>query len=271
MSDVIGVLSDWLEIVGLALNSEKIKFVLVETSSGGNIGAAARAMKTMGLAQLALVNPCEFRTYECYSRASGAYDLLDNALVCQTLEEAVSDCSVVVGTSARLRSLSWPQIEPHDFTPLLGGLAPEAKVAVVFGRERSGLSNAELALCSQLVVIPSVADFSSLNISAAVQVLAYEVRRAVLAHKVQDNAPDKAPARVAPGDKPATHEELEHMYSHLESTMLDTGYLDPDNPRMMMPRFRRLFNRAGLNRSEVQMLRGLFASLQKLSKRIKAG
>ncbi len=261
------------------MDAEKIKFVLVETSNGGNIGAAARAMKTMGLSELALVNPCEFRTYECFSRASGAADLLDNALICQTLEEALADCSLVIGTSARLRSISWPQIAPHEFTDVFSTLDANAKVAVVFGRERSGLSNSELALCSQLVVIPSVAEFSSLNIAAAVQVLAYEVRRAVLANshsgELKDMGSIKSPgllkSKVPPGELPATHDELEHMYEHLESTMVDTGYLDPENPRMMMTRFRRLFNRSALNRSEVQLMRGLFASLNKLSKRIKAG
>ena len=247
--------------------------MLVETSNGGNIGAAARAMKTMGLSQLALVNPCEYSTYECYSRAAGAYDLLDNAVVYQTLEEALADCSIVIGTSARIRSLSWPQIEPRDFTRLFSSAPDGSKIAVVFGRERSGLSNAELGLCSQLVVIPSVADFSSLNISAAVQVLAYEVRLAVLAMErgVDDPAASISERRVKPGDMPATHDELEQMYDHLQATMIDTGYLDPENPRMMMPRFRRLFNRTLLNRSEVQLLRGLFASLTKLSRRIKAG
>ncbi len=253
------------------MDSDNIKFVLVETSNGGNIGAAARAMKTMGLSQLALVSPCEFRTYECYSRAAGALDLLDNALVCQTLEEAVADCTQVIGTSARLRSLSWPQIEPHDFTELFGNAAEGAKIAVVFGRERSGLSNTELGLCSQLVVIPSVSDFSSLNVSAAVQVLAYEVRRAVLALASDSDDRKVVKKTVKPGDRPASHEDLERMYSHLESTMLDTGYLNPENPRMMMPRFRRLFNRASLNQSEVQLLRGLFASLEKMSRRIKSG
>ncbi len=251
------------------LDSKNIKFVLVETSNGGNIGAAARAMKTMGLSQLALVNPCEYRTYECYSRAAGAFDVLDNALVCQTLEEAIADCTQVIGTSARLRSLSWPQLDPHDFTELFGTAPEGSKIAVVFGRERSGLSNAELGLCSQLVVIPSVAHFSSLNISAAVQVLAYEVRRAVLAQD-SASAPAVEEAKVKSGDLPADHEELERMYAHLESTMLDTGYLNPDNPRMMMPRFRRLFNRSSLNRSEVQLLRGLFASLEKMARHMKA-
>lgn len=255
------------------MDSEKIKFVLVETSNGGNIGAAARAMKTMGVSKLALVNPCEFRTYECFSRASGAADLLDNALICRTLEEAVADCSLVIGTSARLRSISWPQIEPHEFTDVFNNADEGASIAVVFGRERSGLSNSELALCSQLVVIPSVADFSSLNIAAAVQVLAYEVRRAVLAQSPAENVTTRGSlkSKVPPGELPATHDELEHMYAHLESTMVDTGYLDPENPRMMMTRFRRLFNRSSLNRSEVQLMRGLFASLDKLSKRIKAG
>lgn len=244
--------------------------MLVETSNGGNIGAAARAMKTMGLSQLALVNPCEYGTYECYSRAAGAFDLLDNALVCPTLEEAVADCTQVIGTSARLRSLSWPQIEPHDFTEQFAAAPMGSKIAVVFGRERSGLSNAELGLCSQLVVIPSVADFSSLNVSAAVQVLAYEVRRAVLAYEQTDTSGKQA-TPVKEGDLPADHKALERMYAHLESTMLDTGYLNPDNPRMMMPRFRRLFSRSSLNRSEVQLLRGLFASLEKMARRMKSG
>jgi len=227
---------------------------------GGNVGAVARAMKTMGLSDLALVNPCEYRTYECYSRASGAFDVLDNARICDSLESAVADCSVVVGTSARLRSLTWPQIEPHQ----LAEVSNEGKMAVVFGREASGLTNSELALCSQLVVIPSVKDFSSLNIASAVQVLAYEVRRAAL--QANDQAEQTAQANtstVAPGELPATHDELEHFYSHLESTMLETGYLDPDSPRMMMPRFRRLFNRGSMNRSEVQLMRGLLASLSK--------
>lgn len=250
------------------LDNKKIRFVLVETSSGGNIGAAARAMKTMGLSDLALVNPCEFRTYECYSRASGAAELLDDALVCDSLEVAIADCSLVIGTSARLRTLSWPQIEPHEFEQSFSAAGADAKIAVVFGRERSGLTNSELALCSQLVVIPSVEGFSSLNIAAAVQVLAYEVRRISLRAGAQ---PVSAPEKTPPGELPAVHEELEHMYKHLESTMVNTGYLDPDNPRMMMPRFRRLFNRAGMNRSEVQLIRGLLASLQKAANRIKAG
>jgi len=245
------------------LNADNVRFVLVETSMGGNVGAVARAMKTMGLSDLALVNPCEYRTYECYSRASGAFDVLDNARICDSLESAVADCSVVVGTSARLRSLSWPQIEPHQLTDV----SNEGRMAVVFGRERSGLTNSELALCSQLVVIPSVKDFSSLNIASAVQVLAYEVRRAVLqAGEPAEKTEQAGASATAPGELPATHDELEHFYSHLESTMLETGYLDPNSPRMMMPRFRRLFNRGSMNRSEVQLMRGLLASLSKAAR-----
>lgn len=250
------------------MDTNKIRFVLVETSSGGNIGAAARAMKTMGLSDLALVKPCEFRTYEAYARASGANELLDNAMVVESLEEAVADCSLVIGTSARLRSLSWPQIGPHEFEQAFTDVGQDAKIAIVFGRERSGLSNSELALCSQLVVIPSVEEFSSLNISAAVQVLAYEIRRIYLAADPASQIEDTA---KPPGELPATHEELEHLYSHLESTMVDIGYLDPENPRMMMPRFRRLFNRSRMNRSEVQLLRGLLGSLVKAANRIKSG
>ena len=253
----------------MSVNIGKIRFVLVETSSAGNIGAAARAMKTMGLSDLALVSPCEYRTYECYARASGAYDVLDNAKVCQSLEEAIADCSLVIGTSARLRSLAWPQIAPHNLGETLQPIAGQP-VAIVFGRERSGLSNEELALCSTLVVIPTVPDFSSLNISAAVQVIAYELRRAHLATDQQSmddhDIPGKESGKVARGELPATHAELDHFYQHLETTMTEIGYLDPDNPRMMLPRFRRLFNRFRMTRSEVQMLRGLLGALSKRAK-----
>ena len=264
------------------MNAAQVKFVLVETSSGGNIGAAARAMKTMGLSDLALVNPCEFRTYECYSRASGADDLLDSASVCATLEEAIADCTLVIGTSARLRTLSWPQIEPHEIVQAFASSTVAdtdeqiGRLAIVFGRERSGLTNAELALCSQLVVIPSMPQFSSLNISAAVQVLAYELRRGVLAQdeslsqNTGQNTGQNTASKLPPGELPATHDEHEHLYAHMQSTMIETGYLDPENPRMMMPRMRRLFNRAAMNRSEVQLLRGLLASLDKLAKKIKS-
>jgi len=215
------------------LKIDNIKFVLVETSNAGNIGAAARAMRTMGISQLALVNPCEFRTYECFSRASGAYDVLDNAQLCDSLQTAVADCSMVIGTSARLRTLSWPQIAPQQITETIESLSScentsAAKVAVVFGRERSGLSNDELILCSHLVVIPSVSDFSSLNMAAAVQVIAYEVRRGYLAR--EDSIRSKPSNASTPQDVQATQDALELMYDHMESTMMEVGYLKPDSP-----------------------------------------
>lgn len=258
----------------------KIRFVLVETSHGGNIGAAARAMKTMGLSDLALVRPCRFKTYECYARASGADGILDNALVCDSLSDAVSDCSQVIGTSARLRSLRWPEYSPREMGDVIRTTGNDATVAIVFGRERSGLTNEELEQCSSLVVIPAESDFSSLNIAAAVQVLAYEMRVALCADSVQESislttgasplgssTSDPPVDVVTTPEQPATHADLDGMYRHLESTMANIGYLNPENPRMMMTRFRRLFNRAGLAKNEVQMLRGLAAALDKAARR----
>lgn len=230
------------------------RFVLVETSHPGNIGAAARAMKNMGLTDLALVNPCEYKTYECYARASGADELIDSATVYADLASAVADSHIVIGTSARVRSLNWPQLSPREAADTAAGMTKQGKTSIVFGRERSGLTNEELAMCASLLIIPTVEEFSSLNVAAAVQVVAYEIRCAVLATEANVIKPDELPAQQA---------DLELFYKHLFSVMEKVGYHDPANPRLLLPRIRRLFNRSAPSRPELQLLRGFLSAVEK--------
>jgi tRNA/rRNA methyltransferase/tRNA (cytidine32/uridine32-2'-O)-methyltransferase len=232
----------------------QIRVVLVQTSHPGNIGAAARAMKTMGLTQLYLVAPSDFPSAEATARASGADDLLARAVVCERLEQALEGCLLVLGTSARRRALQWPELSAREAAPLALDKAGAGPVALVFGRERSGLTNEELDRCRYLVHIPSNPDYNSLNLGSAVQVLAYELRASL---------PDgKPPVRPEPGEEPAPADALEDLYGHLEVTLAEIGFLDPDNPRHLMRRLRRLFNRAELSRNEVQILRGILSGVQ---------
>ncbi len=236
---------------------DRVRFVLVEPSHAGNIGAAARAMKTMGFSRLALVKPCRYNSYECYARASGANDVLDGATSHEFLHEAIADCSMVLGTSARERTLSWP-VEPlRETAERCRALPDSQQIAIVFGRERSGLTNEELGLCGAQLTIPSSDSFSSLNLAAAVQVVAYELRCASLANVSShgDSEPDR--------DEPANHQDLERFHAHLQAVMEQTGFLDPDQPRLLVPRVRRLFARAELKVSEVQLLRGFLSSIER--------
>lgn len=232
---------------------QRIRIVLVETQHPGNIGAAARAMKTMGLADLRLVRPEKYPDAEAEARASGASDVLAAARVVDSLEEALVGCVRVVGTSARMRKLAWPELEPRECGATLVREAATGPVALVFGRERTGLTNAELDLCTHLVTIPANPEYASLNLAAAVQVLAYEVRLAAL-----EAAP---PAKPSNGMPPATHDELERFYAHLEAALAARDFLDRHNPAHLMRRLRRLFGRAGLDRDEVQILRGMLTAL----------
>lgn len=232
---------------------DSIRFVLVETSHPGNIGAAARAMKTMGYTELVLVSPVHFPHPDAIARATGADDVVTTARVCASLDAALAGCEFVLGASARQRSIAWPAHTPRSAAERVAGEYRGRQVAVVFGRERTGLDNAELERCHALVTIPANPDFSSLNIAAAVQVIAYELRVATLGC---------ADAPFDPGGRLATADELEHLYAHLERVMRDTGFLDPERPRHLMRRLRRLFNRARLDENELNILRGLLASIE---------
>ena len=239
---------------------ERIRIVLIGTSHPGNIGGVARAMHNMGLADLALVAPrCEVLTQDSISRASGADHLLHQARVHATLEEAVADCTLAVGASARSRTLPWPMLSPRELADRLPAeCQPEgARIALVFGREDSGLTNAELQRCHAHVHIPTNADFSSLNLAAAVQVMAYECRMAWLAQA------DTPPAAAVDEEELATHAEIEHYFEHLERTLIDIDFHDPAQPRQLMARLRRLYLRARPERMEINILRGILTATDK--------
>ncbi|MEJ2604159.1 MAG: RNA methyltransferase [Gammaproteobacteria bacterium] len=238
-----------------------IRIVLVGTTHPGNIGATARAMKNMGLADLVLVAPRSFPHEEATARASGAEDVLQRARVVASLEEAVADCIWVAGASARQRSLSWPELSAREAAEKAVALSGSGAVALVFGPEKSGLSNEDLARCQALVYIPTSPDFSSLNLAMAVQVVTYEVL-------VQHAATRQPPVRDV---RPATSGEMENFYRHLEELLLAAGFLDPDNPRHLMKRLRRLFARAEPDMNEVNILRGILASLEPVRRDRDAG
>jgi tRNA (cytidine32/uridine32-2'-O)-methyltransferase len=236
--------------------NSKVRIVLVNTSHPGNIGGAARAMKNMGLDRLYLVSPKVFPSEEAVSRSSGAVDLLESAVVVETLEEAVADCQLVIGTSARERHIPWPLVDPRQAADLVYEEALET--ALVFGREDRGLTNEELQRCHYHVHIPSVDSFSSLNLAAAVQVLCYELRMKSLL-MVNDK-----PVQTKWDVPAATAEQVDYMLEHLEKVMLLTEFLDPNTPRQVMTRFRRLFQRAQLDQHEIGMLRGVLTSVEKM-------
>lgn len=229
-----------------------IRIVLVGTTHPGNIGATARAMKNMGLGELVLVAPRSFPDEEATARASGAEDLLERARVVGSLEEAVSDCIWVAGASARQRSIAWPELSAREAAEKAVADSSAGPVALVFGPEKSGLSNDDLARCQALLYIPTAPEFSSLNLAMAVQVVAYEVR---MRHAATRQPPP-------PEVRPATAGELENFYRHLEELLLAARFLDPDNPRHLMKRLRRLYARAAPDMNEINILRGILASLE---------
>lgn len=233
----------------------RIRIVLNRPTHPGNIGATARAMKTMCLEQLYLVAPHRFPAPEAIALAAGAEDVLDRAHVCQTLEEAVHDCRLIIGTSARSRRIGWPTLEPSEGAKQMLVAAAEDPVALVFGQERTGLTNKEIDRCHAVITIPANPAYSSINLAASVQIMAYELMR------TGTRATPSADEILEPA-RPATHEETEHFYRHFEQVLVETGFLDPDNPRFLMRRLRRLFNRAAPDQNEINILRGILTSVQ---------
>lgn len=232
----------------------RIRIVLNRPTHPGNIGAVARAMKTMCLEQLYLVAPHRFPALEAIALAAGAEDVLDRAQVCQTLEEAVHDCRLIIGTSARSRRIDWPTLEPSEGARQILVAAAEDSVALVFGQERTGLINKELDRCHAVIAIPANPAYSSINLAGSVQIMAYELMRAGVVAPSADETLESA--------RPATHGEMEHFYQHFEQVLIETGFLDPANPRFLMRRLRRLFNRATPDQNEVNILRGILTSVQ---------
>jgi TrmH family RNA methyltransferase len=231
---------------------QAIRTVLIRPTHPGNIGGTARALKNMGLGRLYLVEPADFRGPEAIARAADAADVLANALACATLDEAIGGCHFVVGTSARSRRIEWPMVDPREGAARLVDEARRGPVALVFGQERSGLTNAELDRCHLLVSIPSSPDYPALNLVCAVQVLAYEIYRVVAQNL-------SVAGRV---DPPVSDAEMERFYRHLEDVLTEIRFLDPANPRLLQRRLRRLFNRAQPDQNEMNILRGVLTQVQ---------
>ncbi|MCX7130678.1 tRNA (cytosine(32)/uridine(32)-2'-O)-methyltransferase TrmJ [Aeromonas sp.] len=233
---------------------DQIRIVLVNTSHTGNMGSAARAMKTMGLTQLVLVDPQTLPDDNAMALAAGASDVLANARIVSTLDEAIADCGLVIGTSARSRTLSWPMLDPREAGKKAVVEGVKHPVALVFGRERTGLTNDELQKCHYHVAIAANPEYSSLNLAMAVQTICYEVRM----HWLQDQAPEVE----SEADYPSA-DQLEGFYQHLEQTLLKTGFIADDHPGQVMSKLRRLFNRARPETVELNILRGILTSVQK--------
>lgn len=233
----------------------QLQIVLVNTTHPGNIGGVARAMKNMCLQNLRLVNPVQFPHAQATARASGADDVLQTVQVYSQLTDALADCHLVLGASARLRRLSWPELDPRACAEKSLQVATSGeKVAIVFGRENSGLTNEELELCHYLVHIPSNPEYSSLNLAAAVQVVAYEL---LMTHQSKQTEP------LEPQSVSATSEQMELFYQHLFDVIREIGFLNEDHPRKMMRRLRRLFNRTQMDDVEMNIMRGILSTIQK--------
>jgi len=233
-----------------------IRIVLVHTTHPGNIGSAARAMKTMGLNQLYLVAPKVLPEETAIALAGGATDLLEKAIIVDTLEEAIADCSLVCGLSARSRYLAWPPLNPKEMAKTVVTKAVSGPVALLFGRERDGLSNEQLAHCHYQVTLPTAPEYASLNLAAAVQIVCYEIYQHYRENKTVTLAEQEL----------ATAQELELLFAHLEQTLQQIGFLDANNPRLLMQRLRRLFLRSQLEKPEVNALRGILTAVQKRDK-----
>jgi len=236
------------------VTNSAMRVVMVNTSHPGNIGAVARVMKNMCLSSLYLVQPKSFPSEEASARSSGALDILEQAIVCESLQEAVADCQLVIGTSARERSINWEVLSPPACAEKLVTSSLQVPVALVMGRERTGLTNDELDLCQYLVHIPSNPDYNSLNVAMAVQVLAYEILQYSLRHgEVQADDHDISEL---------TSEEMEHFYGHLEQTLLDIEFIDSRQSDKLMRRLRRFFFRAAPVKDEMNILRGILSAAQ---------
>ncbi len=248
-----------------------VRIVLVAPTHPGNVGAVARAMRTMGLRDLWLVRPRRFPSAEATERAAGAFEVLDRARVVDELAEALAECRWAVAATARPRRLEWEVLDPAAAAGELVRRAPAGPVAAVFGRESKGLSNEEVDQCQAVLRIPTDPDFRSLNVAAAVQIQAYEIARAAAAAAAGEEAGGAPPppgaerGKGAPGDGSGavTVADLERLYGHCARALADIGYLDPARPRLLMRRLRRLVARAGLEREELDLLRGILTAAQR--------
>ncbi len=236
----------------------QLKIILVETSHPGNIGATARAMKNMGVRNLVLVNPQCYPHEDAFSRASGAEDLLERAEIKSSLKEAIKDCNFVAAATARSRNINWPTLSPRDCVSKIIKENKKGYCAVVFGPEQSGLKNEDIDHCNALLHIPVDPNFSSLNLSMAVQIFCYELRMSFI-----ENLSTSSESNL----RLASIEEMENFYEHLEGLLIKNEFLDPSNPRHLMRRIRRLFVKAAPDQNEVNILRGILSSFEQVKTR----
>lgn len=247
---------------------DNIRIVAVGTTHPGNIGSTARAMKTMGLSDLRLVNPKIFPSSEATALASGSADVLANAQVCSTLEEAIADADLVIATSARARHLPWPCISAREMSDTLAQEPANRRIAVLFGREDRGLTNDELQHANLHVTIPSNPVYGVLNQAAAVQVICYELRMALLGKQVEHHDGHthryQQPLPEVPWDQPAASQKSQqHLLNQLEQLMAKSGFLDASNPGQAVTRLHRFFRRARPDKMEVNILCGVLTAVQK--------
>ena len=240
---------------------DSVRIVLVQTYHPGNIGAIARAMKTMGLNELYLVDPTDYPAEEASSRAAGALDVLDNATVVESLSEAIADCTQVFATSARKRNYTRPQVTAEEAAGWIKE-NPNEKIAIVFGRERMGLSNEQLGMCQQLLYIPGNPEYDVLNIGSAVQIVSYELFKQLGQHRDDIETPTPITDNE---EEYASQIDMERFYQHLESTLSDTGFLVKNHPGEAIQRLQQMFARAQPNAKELRMLRGILGSVDKLT------
>jgi tRNA (cytidine32/uridine32-2'-O)-methyltransferase len=232
---------------------DRIRIVLVNTSHPGNIGSAARAMKTMGITELYLVDPKEFPSRKADEMSSGAQDILMKATVVNTLAEAIADCALVIGTSARERTIPWPLLQPRAMAEKVRQEPPSSKIAIVFGNEQSGLTNEELHSCQIHIQIPANPEYSSLNLAAAVQVVAYELRLASLSNE---------PVAQEWDYRPANADEMERLFAHMQDALVAIDFLKLSAPRQLMTRLRRFFFRARPDVMELNIFRGMMTAIE---------
>ena len=239
------------------MNPSSVRIVLIRPTHGGNIGACARAMKTMGLDALWVVAPETAIDDEARAMATHAVDLLERAVRVPDLETALADCRYVMGTSARPRRLGCPVLRPREAAPVLVNESRAGPVALLFGQERTGLTNEELDHCHAVVSIPANPDFPSLNLAAAVQIMAYEIRLVLGSIQPVPTEPEEGPV-VRP-----TREDMDRFYDHLERVMIESQFLDPAKPRFLMRRLKRFFNRANPDDNELNILRGILTAVER--------
>lgn len=237
---------------------DNIRIIMVNTFHPGNIGAAARALKNMGLSQLWLVDPREFPHEEAEARAAGAKDVLDNAVVVSTVEDAIADCQLVIGTSARQRSFDQPLLDAESAATMMVNEARSGQIAILFGRETMGLTNEEMLLCNRHLYIDANEDYPVLNIAQAIQLVTYELRR--------------ASRNAEPAHEPAPYPrqaEITLFYEHLEKVLRRTGFIIPQHEGRVMDKLRRYFNRTRPEKAELGMLRGILTSVEEVLEREK--